>query len=89
MQDYLLALIPVVLMIALLLVRVEDIQTVLPCCVIDSHQSNPSAQEQAAPAQQAAPVPSAPDTAETEEERRHARRLKILTTLVHKVSQTH
>ena len=38
--------------------------------MIDSPQSNTSAQEQAAL------VPSAPNTAETEEERKHARRLK-------------
>ncbi len=77
--NLLLALIPILAMIVMYLRSANSIQEMLPCCIIDSQSSPPAAQEQAAPVQSAPRV-------ETEEERKQARRLKILTTLVHKVS---
>jgi hypothetical protein len=93
MQDSpLLPVIPVLLMILLLLYRVK---WRLPrnCCTIQmsnatqeqynmAPMNNLAAQEQE---YDMSPVQSAPRV-ETEEERKQARRLKILTTLVHKVS---
>jgi hypothetical protein len=86
----LLALIPILAMIVMHMRSSNSIQELLPCCIIDQ-SSPPAAQEQAAPVQ-AAPVQSAPrveteeERQQAEEERQQARRLKILTTLVHKVS---